>query len=366
MNSKRKGLWPALALICMAALLGVSALWNTLAGQGCFKITAETGDALSQRLSALQTAEGMELGAFSLKNLQTGTLAPATLYESVLFHPVALGLSMAEGDMSFRTDAEHQILLHTKTAARLIPTGQCVGATVKTEAGQFQVAGLYKGTGLWKNEASAVVSAGESGLRPVYVWMRTASDDVFAYERLRRALTEENQGTDAASFAGVDLTKRGASAQIANAVALFLMALMLAKRFWRDQAGMRQKLIQTARENFQKRYFFGAGIRCIWPFVRYLGVSLLCGGALIAGALLLRQVFSQGAADRPEQLLSLRAWGDYFGRESAAIRSMYELPMAACRTGALLQGLGLGLGIAGLATAGLALGGKTKKERAKG
>ena len=164
MNRKRKGLWPALALICMAALLGVSALWNMLAGQGCFKITAETGEGLTGRLSALQTAEGVELGAFSMKNLQTGTLAPATLYESVLFHPVALGLSMAEGDMSFRTDAEHQILLHTKTAARLIPTGQCVGETVKIEAGQFQVAGLYKGTGLWKNEASAVVSAGESGL----------------------------------------------------------------------------------------------------------------------------------------------------------------------------------------------------------
>ena len=64
MNRKRKGLWPALALICMAALLGVSALWNTLAGQGCFKITAETGDALSQRLSALQTAEGMERARF--------------------------------------------------------------------------------------------------------------------------------------------------------------------------------------------------------------------------------------------------------------------------------------------------------------
>ena len=70
MNSKRKGLWPALALICMAALLGVSALWNMLAGQGCFKITAETGEGLTGRLSALQTAEGVELGAFSMKNLQ--------------------------------------------------------------------------------------------------------------------------------------------------------------------------------------------------------------------------------------------------------------------------------------------------------
>lgn len=176
---------------------GRKRLWNMLAGQGCFKITAETGEGLTGRLSALQTAEGVELGAFSMKNLQTGTLAPATLYESVLFHPMALGLSMTEGDMPFRTGAEDKILLHTKTAARLIPTGQCVGETVKIEAGQFQVAGLYKGTGLWKNEASAVVSAGESGLRPVYVWMRTASDDVFAYERLRRALTEENQGTDA-------------------------------------------------------------------------------------------------------------------------------------------------------------------------
>ena len=366
MNSKRKGLWTALALICMAALLAVSALWNTLAGQGCFKITAETGDRLNGRLSALQTAESVELGAFSMKNLQTGTLAPATLYESVLFHPMALGLSMTEGDMPFRTDAENQILLHTKTAARLIPTGQCVGETVKMEEGQFRVAGVYKGTCLWKNEASAVVSAGESELRPVYVWMRTAPDDVFAYERLHRALTEENQGTDAAGFTGVDLTKRAAGAQIANAVALFLMALMLAKRIWRDQAGMRQKLIQTAREIFQKFYFFGAGIRCIWPFVRYLGISLLCGGALIAGVLLVRRVFSQGAADLPEQLLSLRAWRNYLSRESAAIRAMYELPMAACRTGALLQGLGLGLGIAGLTTAGLAMGGKTKKERAKG
>ena len=114
---------------------------------------------------------------------------------------------------------------------------------------------------------------------------------------MRRALTEESQGTRARpGFAGVDLTKRGAGAQIANAVALFLMALMLAKRFWRDRGrDAWQKFIQTARENFQKRYFFGAGIRCIWPFVRYLGVSLLCGGALIAGALLLRQVVSRGA-----------------------------------------------------------------------
>ena len=87
MNSKRKGLWPALALICMAALLGVSALWNMLAGQGCFKITAETGEGLTGRLSALQTAEGVELGAFSMKICRPEPSPPRRCMKACCFIP---------------------------------------------------------------------------------------------------------------------------------------------------------------------------------------------------------------------------------------------------------------------------------------
>lgn len=364
MNRHVRWLWPTLTLICMAALMGVNARWNALAGQGCFRITAKTGDALTQRMAELQKNEDVELGAFSMRNLEEGPLAPATLYESVLFHPVAMGISMTEGDLPFLAEAADKLLLHRRTASRLIPTGNCLGQTVQVEGDSYQVAGIYRSTGLWKNEATGILSAREEALRPVYVWMRTAKDDVFAYEHLRRALVEENQGVDAASFAGVDLTKRGASAQMVNALALFFMALLLARGLWSQQRGSRQKFRQIAQENFQRRYFPGAMLRCIGPFVRYMGGTLLCGGVLVAGALLLQGGFSQGAAALPEQLLSLRAWSVFLRREHAAIRAMWEMPMVACRTGGLLLGWGLALDIAGLASAGWTLVGKRKKERA--
>lgn len=348
----RKMAW-TLFFASAVLLLAVSGQWRNLDGQVQARFIARPdGEAL---VKALRSSLGdVEMGLYALGSAQAGKIPDVRLYECLIYHPDALGVTLTQGNALTQAQldrGEDTAMISEQLALALDPAMDCVGRPLTIGDRTYRIAGVYRarsplGFLTMLDACSAIVPCREeSSLRQMHLWIRTRDDSRYVHQQVEKDLDGLDASAEYGSSEAVDL---GLAAKLGRQGARFWLWLDFAVLCIAMFRRLRPRRRQFLREIAERRRRDDAGTllrnalpRVLTEVLPSLLLLLACAGStatLLSGLTLDESVL-------PRRFLDLSAWRKMFMdnalRENAAQPAPVWVNVLCRRLESLCAGLGV-------------------------
>ena len=359
--------------VCAAALVGlwlVTDMWQNLAGQAVYRITAADDGYLAKEINEVAVECEVSIGAFAMHDTWDGI----RLYECAAYHPEAFGIVMVKGVPIAQTHIDScsdVAMLNVETAMLISPSLDCIGQKISIDGTEYTIIGIYEvsvqaDAFTYTSSASAIIPAGRSGgMRTWYVWIKAGEGNVFAYQQADNMLSSLHDGMDAGGYQAVNISGN-VSAGIQRCRLMTLVALViLYAGAVRHTRTWRRIFAETVRSNFEDHYPLAALLRSVRPFARYmLPIIAACLIVMTFAAYCAANIYI-GTGSLPAKLLDMGQWWDIMRQRIIDINTFGQLPVYAAILDSWLSRFAWCCGITAILSAAFSVSGG-RKDRCDG
>lgn len=294
-----------LLAVCLAALISIDCALTAYAGRA-HVVYAKAHD--PSALTASLTAQGESILAYRLSRtdevLAEGKRLSedATLLEYYAMERTGLRIALERGGYPMRAD---EIMLSAELARRIVPNGDCLGATVSVRGREYAVAGVYRPRRTLLSQPvpiDCILPAGDADVcSPVYVYegVRAQAD-----EQLLQGIADDTHFPPAETL---DLAQAAQAGRQTARCFLALMVIIPCASVWRREKKRRRETLGDLRRSIYStpaRVFGRAGLSfLVGNYRSWLSVGAALFAVIYCAA---RLTIAPGAI--PSEPYSLRAW----------------------------------------------------------
>lgn len=302
---------------CCILLIWCAAFYLQLDGQIQAHFTARWDQSLQTELQKRLENEDAQMGLYAVLESDIGSLEDGSIYECIFYHPDAIGIQIIEGAAitQAQIEADDAVMMLSEGAAmRMDPNMNLIGTKTMLNGREYTIIGIYRqrsplGMLTRRSELSAVIPFRMTDQpRVLRLWLYTAGNTRFLYQKLQSCIADLNQSADVGSM---NVRNLGTAARLGRQRAYiwlwigctaFCIGLL---RRWR---GRRRRFLENAQQLYAREefpVFARTGLR--WAMQAYLP-SMLAAAFWIAASIWLIAGFCFDETVLPRRFLSLKAW----------------------------------------------------------
>ena len=323
--------------VCAAALVGlwlVTDMWQNLAGQAVYRITATDDGYLAGEMADIAGKCDAAIGAFAMRDTWDGI----RLYECVAYHPEVFGIVLVKGAPIAQTHIDScsdVAMLNVEAATLISPSLDCIGQRTTIDGTEYTIIGIYEDSVqadafTYTSSASAIIPAGRSGgMRTWYVWIKADEGNVFAYQQADNMLNGLHSGIDTGGYQAQNISGNVQAGLQRCRLMVLAVLVILCTGVVRHTHCWRRKFIDVSKRNFDEYYPFAAILKSVWPFSKYILPMIAVCMAAAAFAVYCAANIYIGVDSMPAKLLDVRQWLDIWQRRIMEMNTCGQLPVYA-------------------------------------